>query len=274
MKQYLGLLEDVLVNGKHKSDPQGVGSRAVFCREMRFDLSTGFLPIITTKKVNFKFVLGELLWFLRGDDNWDFLHEHGIPIWDPWGKAEVADKYGLAEGKLGRIYGPQWIHWKTRGGGEINQIERLVQGLKDNPDWRRHKVVAWNPEDVDSVSVAPCHGDFKCFVADGVLSLNLWQRSADVFIGIPYNITSYSLLLLMLAQVTGLRPGEFVHYMVDAHIYDNHVEQVRRQLTREPRPQPRIHIHPEVKDIFEFTFSDFILEGYDPHPFIGAEVGV
>jgi thymidylate synthase len=274
MRQYLELLDDVLTNGQHKSDPQGVGSRAVFCREMRFDLSTGFLPIVTTKKVNFKYVLGELLWFLRGDDNWDFLHEHGIPIWDPWGEAREANKYGLDEGHFGRIYGPQWIHWRTTTGGEINQIQRLVDGLKANPDWRRHKVIAWNPEDIDSVTVAPCHGDFKCFVADGVISLNLVQRSGDVFIGIPYNITSYSLLLLMLAQVTGLRPGEFVHYIQDAHIYDNHVEQARLQLSREPRPLPRVKINPEVTNIFEFTFNDFELEAYDPHPFIGAPVGV
>ncbi len=274
MQTYLKVLEDVLLHGKHKSDPQGVGSRAVFCREMRFDLSSGFLPMVTTKKVNFKYVLGELLWFLRGEDNLEFLHEHGIPIWDPWAKAEIANRYGLEEGVLGRIYGPQWIHWRTTHGGEINQIERLVRGLIANPDWRRHKVVAWNPDEIDDVAVAPCHGDFKCFVADGVLSLNLWQRSADIFIGIPYNITSYSLLLLMLCQVTGLKPGEFVHYMVDVHLYDNHVDQARIQLEREPRSLPTLRINPEVKDIFGFTFSDFQLEGYDPYPYIGAEVGV
>ena len=274
MKKYLDLLEDVLENGKKKTDPQGVGSISVFCREIRFDLSNGFLPIVTTKKVNFKYILGELLWFLRGDDNLDFLHEHKIPIWDPWGKKEVANLYGLEEGELGRIYGPQWIHWLKRDGGEINQIARLVEDLKKYPDYRRHKVVAWNPEDVDGVAVAPCHGDFKCYVADGVLSLNLWQRSGDLFLGIPYNITSYSLLLLMLAQVTGLEPGEFVHYIVDTHIYLNHIEQVKQQLSREPRPLPQIKINPEVKDIFGFTFSDFTLEGYSHDAFIGAEVGV
>lgn len=274
METYLRVLRDVMQNGRHKSDPQGVGSRAVFCREMRFDLSNGLLPMVTTKKINFRYVLGELLWFLRGDDNLDFLREHKIPIWDPWGKIEVASKYGLEEGELGRIYGPQWIHWLTRDGKEINQIARLVEGLIKTPDWRRHKVVAWNPEDVDGVAVAPCHGDFKCFVADGVLSLNLWQRSADMFLGVPYNITSYSLLLLMLAQVTGLKPGEFVHYMVDCHIYDNHVDQANEQLQRQPGALPRVRINPDVKDIFAFTFDDFVLEGYQPQAFIGAAVGV
>lgn len=274
MQQYLDLLKDVMENGKFKTDPQGVGSIAVFCREMRFDLSDGRLPIMTTKKINFKFVLGELLWTLRGDDNWDFLHQHGIPNWDKWGVADVANLYGLKEGELGRIYGPQWIHWKTRDGGEINQIARLVEGLINYPDFRRHKVIAWNPEDVDGVAVAPCHGDFKCFVSDGVLSLNLWQRAGDMFLGVPYDITMYSLLLLMLAQVTGLKPGEFVHNIVDAHIYVNHFNQVKEQLTRKPKELPRVKINPEVKDIFKFTFSDFTLEGYEHDAFIKADVGV
>lgn len=273
MKQYLELLKDVFENGRQKSDPQGVGNIAVCGRMMRFSMKDGF-PLLTTKKINFRYVLGELLWFLRGDSRIDFLEENKIPVWDPWATKKVCEKYGLEEGDLGRIYGPQWIHWKKRNGAEINQIAKLVEDLKKNPDSRRHMVTAWNPEDVDDVAVAPCHGTFKCFVVDGEISINLWQRSADVFIGIPYNIASYSLLLLMLAQVTGLKAGEFIHMMSDTHIYLNHLEQAKIQLRREPRPLPKLLINLEVKDIFKFTFEDFKLQDYDPHSFIAAEVGI
>lgn len=273
MRQYLDILADVLVNGNKKTDPQGVGNVALFVREMRFKMSDGF-PLVTTKKVNFRYVLGELLWFLRGDRRIDFLRENKIPIWDPWSSREVCDQYGLEEGDLGPIYGPQWVHWRKRDGGEINQIERLVEDLKRNPDSRRHVVTAWNPEDIDSVAVAPCHYIFKCFVANGVLSLHLNQRSADFFIGVPYNIASYSLLLLMLAQVAGLKAGEFILTTEDTHVYLNHVDAARIQIRRDPRPLPQLWINPEVKDIFKFSFKDFRLENYDPHPFIKAEVGV
>lgn len=272
-QQYLDLLEDVLTRGKKKTDPQGVGNIAVFCREMRFRPEEQF-PLFTTKKLPFRHIVGELLWFLSGSSRWDFLHEHGITIWDEWGKKEVADLYGLEEGDLGRIYGPQWIHWQARDGREINQIANLVSGLRTNPDSRRHKVIAWNPEDVDSVAVAPCHGDFKCFAADGELSLHLNQRSNDLFLGTPFNVACYSLILMMLAQVTGLRCGEFVHTLEDTHIYLNHIEQVKLQLTRQPRPLPKVVLNQAVSDIFKFDFSDFKLEGYDPYPKISAEVGI
>lgn len=272
-QQYLNLLEDVLTNGKRKGDLQGVGSIAVFGREMRFRPAEEF-PLLTTKKLPFRWIVGELLWFLGGSSRWDFLHEHKIDIWDEWGKKEVAELYGLEEGDLGRIYGPQWIHWKKRDGGEINQIAKLVEELKAYPDSRRLKVTAWNPEDIDSVAVAPCHGDFKCIVLDGELSLNLVQRSCDVFLGVPFNIACYSLLLMMLAQVTGLKCGEFVHYLQDTHVYVNHAEQSNLQLAREPRLLPKVTLNPEVTDIFKFDFSDFKLEGYTPHPSIKADVGV
>ncbi|OGG92732.1 thymidylate synthase [Candidatus Kaiserbacteria bacterium RIFOXYD1_FULL_47_14] len=272
-QQYLDALKDVLANGVRKGDPQGVGNIAVFCREMRFRPTEEF-PLLTTKRLPFRHIVGELLWFLSGSSKWDFLHKHKITIWDEWGKKEVAGKYGLEEGDLGPIYGPQWIHWGKRAGGEINQIAKLVEDLKTNPDSRRHKVTAWNPEDVDSVAVAPCHGDFKCFVANGEISLNLVQRSNDLFLGVPFNIASYSLLLMMLAQVTGLRCGEFVHSMQDVHLYLNHIPQVNMQLERQPRPLPKVSLNPTVKDIFKFDFPDFILTGYDPYPNIPAEVGI
>lgn len=272
-QQYLDILAGVLACGQNKGDLQGVGNIAVFCREMRFRPAEHF-PLLTTKKLPFRWIVGELLWFLSGSSRWDFLHEHKIDIWDEWGKKEVAELYGLGEGDLGRIYGPQWIHWQKRDGGEINQIERLVEELKTYPDSRRLKVTAWNPEDVDSVAVAPCHGDFKCFVAQGELSLNLVQRSNDLFLGTPFNMACYSLLLKMLAQVTGLKCGEFIHYLQDTHLYINHLDQARLQLTREPRPLPRVTLNPEIKDIFKFDFQDFKLEGYDPYPNIKADVGI
>ncbi|MDP2946341.1 MAG: thymidylate synthase [bacterium] len=276
MKQYLDLLRYVLANGKHRLvDAQGVGNIAVLGYQMRFSLADGNgFPLLTTKRIPFRFVVGELIWFLRGERRVDFLRKNNITIWDPWATKEACERYGLEEGDLGRIYGPQWIHWLKRDGGEINQIANLVESLKKDPNSKRHMVTAWNPEDVDGVFVAPCHGIFKCFVVDGVLSLHLFQRSADVFIGVPFNIASYSLLLLMLAQVTGLKTGEFVHTTSDTHIYLNHVDQVKLQLSREPRPLPRIRLNAEVKDIFKFTFDDFRLEDYDPYPHISAPVGI
>ena len=273
MKQYLDLLEDVLAHGKRKTDPQGIRNISVFCREMRFFPAVEF-PLLTTKKLPFRWIVEELLWFLTGSSRWDYLHDKKIDIWDEWGRKEVAELYGLEKGDLGPIYGPQWIHWKKRNGGEINQVAKLVEDLKRNPDSRRHKVTAWNPEDVDSVAVAPCHGDFKCYAVEGVLSLHLNQRSNDLFLGTPFNVASYSLLLMMVAQVTGLSCGEFVHTLEDTHIYLNHFDQVKLQLTREPRPMPKVTLNPDVKDIFKFSFSDFKLEGYAPHPHIAGEVGV
>jgi thymidylate synthase len=273
MKQYLDILDDVLRNGRQKTNLQGVGDISVFCREMRFRPAEQF-PMITTKKLPFRIIVGELLWFLSGSSRWDFLHDNRITIWDEWGKSEVSSLYGLPEGDLGRIYGPQWIRWLCRDGSEINQIQRLVDGLKNSPDSRRHKVIAWNPEDVDRVAVAPCHGDFKCYVVDGELSLHLNQRSCDMFLGVPFNMVCYSLLLLMLAQVTGLRPGEFVHTLEDVHIYLNHIDQCKLQLTRQPRALPKVWINPEIKDIFKFAFSDFRIDGYDAHPHIAGEVGI
>ncbi|MFH1346936.1 MAG: thymidylate synthase [Spirochaetota bacterium] len=276
MRQYLDLLRYVLENGGRRAiDVQGVGNIAVLGYQNRFSLAEGSgFPLLTTKKIPFRYVVGELLWFLSGESRIDFLRKNKITIWDPWATKEACERYGLEEGDLGRIYGPQWIHWLKRDGGEINQIANLVKGLRDDPCSKRHKVIAWNPEDVDSVFVAPCHGDFKCFVVDDMVSLHLCQRSADVFLGVPFNIASYALLLLMIAQVTGLRPGEFVHTTSDTHIYFNHIEQSRLQLTREPRPLPRLAINPDVKDIFNFTFDDFKLEGYNPYPNIPAPVGV
>ncbi|MFA5098700.1 MAG: thymidylate synthase [Candidatus Paceibacterota bacterium] len=274
MKQYLDLLRHVLANGRlRKTDTQGVGNIAVLGHTMRFRMDDGF-PLMTTKKIPFRYVVGELLWFLKGESRVDFLKENKIPIWDMWATKEACAQYGLEEGDLGRIYGPQWIHWKKRDGGEINQIARLIEGLKNDPNSKRHKVIAWNPEDVDSVFVAPCHGDFKCFVADGKVSLHLCQRSADVFIGVPFNIASYALLLMMIAQVTGLKADEFVHTTSDTHVFLNHIDQARMQLGREPKPLPRVTLNPDVKDIFKFTFTDFKLEGYDPHPHIPAPVGL
>lgn len=273
MKQYLELLEHVLLRGKlRKTDPQGIGNIAVAGYEMRFHPADAF-PLLTTKKINFRYVIGELLWFLRGESRIDFLKGNKIPIWDPWATKEETAKYGLEEGDVGPIYPVQWIHWKKRDGGEINQIANLVKELKETHDSRRYMVTSWNPEDVN-VPVAPCHGIFKCFVVEETLSLCMWQRSADVIIGVPFNMASYSLLLLMLAQVTGLKPGEFIHYLVDTHIYLNHIEQAKLQLSRIPRLLPRVTLNPEVKDIFKFTFDDFTLEGYDPHPHISAEVGI
>ena len=274
MRQYLDLLKDVLENGKGKSDPHGVGSIAVCGRTMRFDLSKGEFPMLTTKKLSFKFIAYELLWFLRGDTDVKYLHDHGVTIWDEWATPEICKKMNLPVGDVGRIYGAQWRHWRTTDGKEIDQIKNLIDGLKEHPDWRRHMVTAWNPEDVDKVFVAPCHGIFKCFAVDGELSLHLFQRSADVFLGVPYNIASYSLLLLMIAQVTGLKPKEFIHTMSDVHIYNNHFEQAREQLKREPKSLPKIKLNPDIKDIFDFKFEDFTLTDYNADPNIKAEVAI
>ncbi len=274
MRQYLDLLKDVLENGKGKSDPQGVGSIAVCGRTMRFDLSNGEIPLMTTKKVSFKFIAYELLWFLRGETNIQFLKDHGVTIWDEWATPEVCKQMNLPVGDVGRIYGAQWRHWKTTDGKEIDQITNLIEGLKQHPDWRRHMVTAWNPEDVDKVFVAPCHGIFKCFVADGEISLHLFQRSADIFLGVPYNIASYSLLLLMIAQVTGLKPKEFVHTMSDLHLYNNHFEQAREQLKRVPKKLPKIKLNPNIKNIFDFKYEDFTITDYDADPNIKAEVAI
>lgn len=277
MKQYLELLEDVLENGKRREKTlQGPGDLSVFVRTKIYPVNADAFPVLTTKKINFKSVAVELLWFLTGESSWDYLHKHGVHFWDEWGTKEVAARYGLKEGDFGAIYGPNWIHWPDPNGGELNQIARLVETLKESPGSRRHKVVAYNPATVDRVMVAPCHGDFKCYVdmETNELHLHMVQRSADVPIGVPFNITSYSLLLMMLAQVTGYKPGNFIHTTQDTHIYLDQVDAVKEQLTREPRQLPQLKMNTNVKDIFKFTPDDFELKGYDPHPFIKMPVGV
>ncbi len=264
MKPYLDLMRHVFEHGTQKSDRTGTGTRSVFGWQMRFDLAAGF-PLLTTKKLHLRSIIHELLWFLQGDTNIRYLKENGVRIWDEW-----AD----ADGNLGPVYGHQWRHWKTPDGREIDQITQLVDGLKKNPDSRRHIVTAWNPSDVDRMALPPCHALFQFYVADGRLSCQLYQRSADIFLGVPFNIASYALLTMMVAQVCGYRPGDFVHTFGDAHLYSNHSEQVQLQLTREPRALPTMRINPEVKDVFAFRFEDFTLEGYDPHPHISAPVAV
>lgn len=277
MQQYLNLLKHVIENGKRKGDYQKVGNIAVFSYKMRFNMEDGF-PLITTKKTSLRNVAGELIWFLRGDSNVRWLQDRNIHIWDDWATAEACAKYGLAPGDLGMIYGPLWRRWPTTDGKTIDQIENACKALKEFPDSRRPVVSAWNPEFIDKVFVAPCHCFFQFFHAEGELSLHLTQRSADVFIGIPYNIASYSLLLLLMAKVTGLKPKEFTHELVDAHLYLNTVEQAKLQLTREPRPLPRI-ILPDIPDLTLETCNqlepdDFKIQGYDPHPYIKAEVAI
>ncbi|PKO90496.1 MAG: thymidylate synthase [Betaproteobacteria bacterium HGW-Betaproteobacteria-12] len=264
MQQYLDLMRHVLDNGHDKSDRTGTGTRSVFGWQMRFDLGQGF-PVLTTKKLHLKSIVHELLWFLQGDTNIKYLQEHGVRIWDEW-----ADE----QGDLGPVYGKQWRRWETPDGRVIDQITQLVQSLKHNPDSRRHIVSAWNPGDVDSMALPPCHCLFQFYVADGKLSCQLYQRSADIFLGVPFNIASYALLTLMLAQVCGYRPGEFVHTFGDAHIYSNHFAQANLQLSRQPRPLPTLWINPQVQDLFAFRFEDFRLEDYDPHPHIAAPVAV
>ena len=264
MRQYLDLMRHVLDHGHVKADRTGTGTRSVFGWQMRFDLEAGF-PLLTTKKLHLKSIVHELLWFLQGDTNIRYLKDNGVRIWDEW-----ADE----NGDLGPVYGHQWRHWKTPDGREIDQIAQLVEGLKKNPDSRRHIVTAWNPSDVDRMALPPCHALFQYYVADGKLSCQLYQRSADIFLGVPFNIASYALLTLMLAQVCGYQPGDFVHTLGDAHLYSNHLEQVQLQLAREPRALPTMRLNPEVRDIFAFRFEDFTLEGYDPHPHIAAPVAV
>ena len=262
-RQYLQLLADILANGVQRGDRTGTGTLGVFGRQIRFDLAKGF-PVLTTKKLHLRSIFVELLWFLRGDTNVRWLQENGCKIWDEW-----AD----ATGDLGPVYGKQWRSWAAPDGQSIDQIAKLVEGLKANPNSRRHIVSAWNPADVDDMALPPCHCLFQFFVADGKLSCQLYQRSADVFLGVPFNIASYALLTLMVAKVTGLKPGEFVHTFGDAHLYLNHLDQAREQLTREPFPFPTLTIA-DKPDLFGFDYGDFTLEGYQAHPHIKAEVSV
>jgi len=264
MRQYHDLMELVLKTGVEKRDRTGTGTLSIFGHQSRYDLAAGF-PMTTTKRLIFKAIVYELLWFLRGDTNVHYLQEHGVGIWDEW-----AD----AGGELGPVYGHQWRSWPAPDGGTIDQIANLIADLKRNPDSRRHIVTAWNPADVPKMALPPCHCLFQFYVANGKLSCQLYQRSADIFLGVPFNIASYALLTMMVAQVTGLKPGEFVHTLGDAHLYLNHIEQARLQLARLPRPLPRLVLNPAVEDLLAFRYEDFALEGYDPHPHIQAKVAV
>ena len=264
MRQYLALLRHVLDHGVPKSDRTGTGTLSTFGWQMRFDLAAGF-PLLTTKKLHLRSIVHELLWFLAGETNVRSLHEHGVTIWDEW-----ADETG----DLGPVYGRQWRAWGAADGRQVDQIARLVEGLRRDPDSRRHVVSAWNVGELERMRLAPCHALFQLWAGSGRLSLQLYQRSADVFLGVPFNIASYALLLLMLAQVTGLRPGEFVHTLGDAHLYLNHLEQARLQLEREPRPLPRMELEPSRRELDQFRSEDFTLLGYDPHPHIKATVAV
>ena len=263
-RQYLDLLATVLARGATKTDRTGTGTLSIFGAQMRFDLAASF-PLLTTKKLHLKSILYELLWFLSGDTNVRWLQERGVSIWDEW-----AD----ANGELGPVYGYQWRHWRTPDGREIDQIAQVVESIRTKPDSRRHIVTAWNPADVDRMALPPCHALFQFYVAEGRLSCQMYQRSADLFLGVPFNIASYALLTLMIAQVTGHAPGEFVLTLGDAHLYLNHLEQARVQLGRAERDFPRMRLNPEVKDVFGFRYEDFTLEGYDPHPAIKAPIAV
>ena len=264
MKQYLDLLDRILTEGVTKEDRTGTGTISVFGNQMRFNLEDGF-PLLTTKKLHLKSIIYELLWFLRGDTNIKYLKDHGVSIWDEW-----ADE----NGELGPVYGHQWRSWPDENGGTIDQIQNVVNQIKNNPDSRRMIVSAWNVAEVERMALPPCHTMFQFYVANGRLSLQLYQRSADTFLGVPFNIASYALLLQMMAQVTGLKAGDFIHTTGDTHLYLNHLEQAKLQLTRTPRPLPRMIINPDVKDIFDFKYEDFQLEGYDPWPHIKAAVSV
>jgi len=264
MRQYLDLMQHILDHGVRKSDRTGTGTLSIFGPQLRFDLARGF-PLVTTKRVHLKSIIYELLWFLRGDTNVAYLRENGVTIWDEW-----AD----ADGELGPIYGYQWRSWPTPEGGHVDQLSQALQELRRNPDSRRLIVSAWNVADIPRMKLAPCHAFFQFYVAEGRLSCLLYQRSADWFLGVPFNIASYALLTLMVAQVCGLRPGEFVHTFGDTHLYLNHLEQAREQLRREPRPLPVMRLNPEIRDLFAFRYQDFVLEGYDPHPAIKAPVAV
>ena len=264
MKQYLELLEDIMANGHDKGDRTGTGTRSVFGRQARFDLSQGF-PLLTTKKLYLRGIIHELLWFLNGDTNTKYLVDNNVNIWNEW-----ADK----NGDLGHIYGYQWRSWPTPDGRHIDQIKEIIDTIKNNPNSRRIIVSAWNVGELDEMALPPCHCLFQFYVADGKLSCQLYQRSCDTFLGVPFNIASYALLTMMVAQVCNLEPGEFVHTYGDLHIYNNHFEQVKKQLSREPRPLPKMKINPEVKDIFSFKYEDFELVGYDPYPAIKAPISV
>ncbi len=264
MQQYLDLLDQVLRTGVKKSDRTGTGTLSVFGPQMRFDLASGF-PLLTTKKLHTKSIFFELLWLLKGDTNIAYLKENGVSIWDEW-----ADE----NGDLGPVYGRQWRSWPAPDGRHIDQIAQVVASIKKNPDSRRHIVTAWNPADLDQMALPPCHALFQFYVAEGKLSCQLYQRSGDIFLGVPYNIASYALLTMMVAQVTGLRPGEFVHTLGDAHLYSNHIEQAHIQLSRATRPLPSLRLNPAVTDIFGFSYSDFSVENYNPHPHIAAKVAV
>jgi thymidylate synthase len=264
MIQYLDLLRHVLDHGKFKADRTGTGTFSVFGAQIRFPLQKNF-PLLTTKKVHTKSIIYELLWFLRGDTNVKWLNDHGVTIWDEW-----AD----ANGNLGRVYGAQWTDWRTADGHALNQIDDVIAQIKKNPDSRRHIVSAWNPGELGTMALPPCHALFQFYVSDGELSCQMYQRSADIFLGVPFNIASYALLTLMVAQVCGLKPGEFVHTFGDLHLYANHVEQAKLQLSREPRPLPQMKLNPAVKNIGDFKFEDFELVNYDPHPGIKAPIAV
>ena len=264
MKQYLDLMQYVLDHGTQKHDRTGTGTVSVFGYQMRFNLQEGF-PMVTTKKLHLKSIIHELIWFLSGDTNIKYLKDNGVKIWDEW-----AD----AEGNLGPVYGSQWRSWPTPDGGHIDQIEKIVSTIKNNPDSRRIIVSAWNVAEIESMALPPCHAFFQFYVADGKLSCQLYQRSADIFLGVPFNIASYALLTMMVAQVCGLQNGDFIHTLGDAHLYNNHIEQARLQLSRDPKPLPLMEINPEVKDLFDFKFEDFTLKNYDPHPHIKGAVAV
>lgn len=264
MKQYLDLLTHVLEHGNRKEDRTGTGTISTFGYQMRFDLQDGF-PLMTTKKLHLKSILHELLWFLDGNTNTSYLNDNGVRIWNEW-----ADE----NGELGNIYGYQWRSWPAPDGSHIDQISRVVDSIRENPDSRRHIVSAWNVGDLENMALPPCHILFQFYIADGKLSCQLYQRSADIFLGVPFNIASYSFLLMMMAQVTGLKPGEFIHTLGDAHIYLNHEEQVRLQLTRDPRPLPTVKLKPGISSLFDFRFEDFTLENYDAHPHIKGAISV
>jgi len=264
MKQYLDLLDDVIKRGYKKEDRTGTGTLSLFGYQMRFDLAGGF-PVLTTKKLHLKSIIHELLWFLKGESNTAYLVENGVSIWNEW-----ADK----NGDLGPIYGYQWRSWPTADGKHIDQVSQVIDSIKKSPDSRRHIVSAWNVGEIDRMALPPCHILFQFYVADGKLSCQLYQRSADIFLGVPFNIASYSLLLMMIAQVTGLKPGEFVHTLGDAHIYLNHIEQVREQLTRKTYPLPEMKLNRERHSVFDFVYDDFVLEGYQAHPHIKGEIAV
>lgn len=264
MKQYLDLLDTVLRTGTDKGDRTGTGTRSIFGYQMRFNLQDGF-PLLTTKKLHTRSIIHELLWFLNGDTNVKYLHDNKVSIWDEWARED---------GSLGPIYGYQWRHWDKKDGGFVNQISDVVNQIKHNPNSRRMIVSAWNVAQIDEMALPPCHCLFQFYVANGRLSLQLYQRSADIFLGVPFNIASYSILLAMMAQVTGLECGDFVHTFGDAHLYNNHFEQAKLQLTREPLPLPTLKLNPDVKDIFSFKYEDIVIENYQSHPHIKAEVSV